>query len=533
MDPLSITASIVTFIDIAKRIKSSVDKISQNRRTLKELTSNIVHELTELQKLCQRREGVLDGSHLDYDLTLSLEDLQSELTDVLARCVKILEPHKRTRFHTVKSGFIAWIKNAEIEADISRLKDHVTSFHRRFTYITSMRMENSLLVVNTENRARMNRMEGLVSRLLIDSHISGIRPPLFLDQASPDGIEFQFLRLQIQKIVDNLSFISASRTFAVDDFDGSYTRPLELTTYMTHTGPQASLMRVAVIKVLEIIQLLESKPSSLSIPDGAEQLLDLGNYLWDLGLSDDAAAIDTWAITIYRTLMMGNNTAFMPYVAWGLLNLASFRSGTQDGLNASKSAVSMYKAMVDTITTFDYSSHLPRAIRNLSVELMINGLYKDSVESAKEALALQRKVSDSTPLYDTWIQWEASGEEIVVFSSARHFQRSQNMAFEEGMCLQQLACSLAMVGRYSEALIAGNEAFNCYQALVANYPGHGAYDGRLRDISESRSGWIVIVRSPSDPSPFASVDDTSSEDGQSETTDIEEEVQTSVLTSED
>lgn len=27
MDPLSITASIVTFIDIAKRIKSSVDKV--------------------------------------------------------------------------------------------------------------------------------------------------------------------------------------------------------------------------------------------------------------------------------------------------------------------------------------------------------------------------------------------------------------------------------------------------------------------------------------------------------------------------
>ncbi|KAG5220338.1 Tetratricopeptide repeat family [Salix suchowensis] len=462
MDPLSITASIVTFIDIAKRIKSSVDKISQNRRTLKELTSNIVHELTEMQKLCQRREGVLDGSRLDYDLTLSLEDLQSELTDVLARCLKILEPRKQTRFRTVKSGFIAWIKNAEIEADISRLKDHVTSFHRRFTYITSMRMENSLLVVNAENRARMNRMEGLVSRLLIDSHISGIRPPLFLDRASPDGIEFQFLRLQIQKIVDNLSFISASHTLAVDDFEGSYTRP----------GHQSS----------EIIQLLESKPSSLSIPDGAEQLLDLGNYLWDLGLGDDAAAIDTWAITIYRTLMLGNNTAFMPYVAWGLLNLASFRSGTQDGLNASKSAVSMYKAMVDTITTFDYSSHLPRAMRNHSVELFLNGLYDDSVESAKEALALQRKVSDSTPLYDTWIQWEASGEEIVVFSSARHFQRSQNMAFEEGMCLQQLACSLAMVGRYNEALIAGNEAFNCYQALVANCPGHGAYDGRLRTL---------------------------------------------------
>ncbi|KAJ8487525.1 hypothetical protein ONZ45_g14293 [Pleurotus djamor] len=77
MDPLSITAAVVTFIDIAKRIKTSLDKISQNRKTLRELIGNVVSELLELHKLCARREGVLDSSCLDYDLTNSLDNLKA------------------------------------------------------------------------------------------------------------------------------------------------------------------------------------------------------------------------------------------------------------------------------------------------------------------------------------------------------------------------------------------------------------------------------------------------------------------------
>ncbi len=97
MDPLSITASIVTFIDVAKRIKGSVDKVSsslvrllvdidmdlhkigQNRQTLKELMNDVLDELTELRKLCQHREGELDRASLDYDAVHSLEGLESSV----------------------------------------------------------------------------------------------------------------------------------------------------------------------------------------------------------------------------------------------------------------------------------------------------------------------------------------------------------------------------------------------------------------------------------------------------------------------
>lgn len=81
MDPLSITAAVVSFMDLAKRIKDSVDKVrhwvipwlgmlhsadgrvnqtGSNRRRLKELTNNIVEEVAKLDKYRQLKILCLD-----------------------------------------------------------------------------------------------------------------------------------------------------------------------------------------------------------------------------------------------------------------------------------------------------------------------------------------------------------------------------------------------------------------------------------------------------------------------------------------
>ncbi len=53
-------------------------QISDKRRTLNELTSDIGIELLELEMLSERRERLedLDESHLDAELTALLENLQ-------------------------------------------------------------------------------------------------------------------------------------------------------------------------------------------------------------------------------------------------------------------------------------------------------------------------------------------------------------------------------------------------------------------------------------------------------------------------
>ncbi len=131
---------------------------------------------------------------LGFEPVLMLYSMRRELNNVLARCLKTLEHRNHSRFSSLKGYVAAWMKNAKIEGDILRLKDRVSSVHWRFTvslpfrfsclsqrsccwqYISSLRMEHGLLVVTAENRVRMNRMEGLVSQLLIESHISDTNP---------------------------------------------------------------------------------------------------------------------------------------------------------------------------------------------------------------------------------------------------------------------------------------------------------------------------------------------------------------------
>ncbi|KDQ31811.1 hypothetical protein PLEOSDRAFT_154022 [Pleurotus ostreatus PC15] len=117
MDPLSITAAIVTFIDIANKIRASVDKISDKHRTLSELTSDIVIELLELKMLSERREGleVLDESNLDAELTALLENLQSQLTTVLERCLKINKSRNNSRLQTLKAVLTTWIEHPKLK----------------------------------------------------------------------------------------------------------------------------------------------------------------------------------------------------------------------------------------------------------------------------------------------------------------------------------------------------------------------------------------------------------------------------------
>lgn len=104
MDPLSITAAVVSFVDIARRIMDSVEKVrtdqrwpsdlvfgatpdehwiqvGQTRQNLQLLVEDIVEELTELQKLCHDGRGRL--THIDPDSTRSLQNLHSSVRTLL------------------------------------------------------------------------------------------------------------------------------------------------------------------------------------------------------------------------------------------------------------------------------------------------------------------------------------------------------------------------------------------------------------------------------------------------------------------
>lgn len=110
------------------------------------------------------------------------------------RCRKLIPVDSGGQFAVVKSKLRAWNKRDDIEARIVRLRETVRGCYERFlvclvicvvfvhvlshinqifttsrTEHTSNRIENTILVQGTENHVRLNRLEVLVTEMLLTS----------------------------------------------------------------------------------------------------------------------------------------------------------------------------------------------------------------------------------------------------------------------------------------------------------------------------------------------------------------------------
>ncbi|KAG9226699.1 hypothetical protein CCMSSC00406_0006076 [Pleurotus cornucopiae] len=475
MDPLSVTAAVVSFVDIARRIMDSVEKVGQTRQNLQLLVEDIVAELTELQTLCHDGRGRL--THIDPDSTRCLQNLHSSVRTLL-HIQFLFRVHIHMSFtvlssvllqadrglSAVKHHFLAWLKNAEIEGQILRLRARISAVHRRFAMIASLRAErvdNELLVATSEMRGTMNRVESLLSPLLISSHASGTYPASALDHDSPDGFDYQFLHMKVRRAADLLARISATCTFPIEESRGAVS--------FEHTGEcklsQATLMRSTTIRVLETLQLLELKPSELALHEGADHLIYLGLSLLDLGLADDAAPIFVAITNIYQRLMHRNPHAYRPYVVWGLERFSWTRLGSPEGLDAARRAVGVCREAAAACEG-ECAPHLISSLHIYSRQLDAHDHPDEALACAAEALALQRQAPHDPDAECRTICWEASGEAHVALSAARAFARPYETAVNDMLSLWLYGDALAAVGQWAEALIIATEVVQCLRALV-------------------------------------------------------------------
>lgn len=464
MDPLSIIAASVSFVDIARRIKDSVDKVGQTRQKLHQLVENLVEELAELQKLCQGRLGRLD--YADLDSTHSLQKLHSELMNTLEYCLKLAERRPGNKgLSSVRYHFIAWVKDAEMEAHILRLRDRVSSVHRRFTIISSLRVEqteNRLLVASLEHSVILKRLDSAMSQLLIKSHANGAYPASLLDKATRDGIEYQYLHRQVQETIALLRTI-LPHTFTIEETRG----PLSFECRHGQSTPsRTSLMRSTTIEALETLQLLELDPASLALWEGSSHLMGLGLYLEDLRLGDDAVAIYIGITNIYQTLMQRDPGTYLPSAVWGLQRLSHIQFGTREGLDTAKQAVDICRGAAAMLRE-DYSLYLAHSLSIYSHRLAASRHFDEALAYAVEALAMQRKAPIAQQDPGCFLVcWEASGEENIALTSARTISRPYDTALNDMSSLGIYARILRSLGRWSEALIITTEVIHCLEALV-------------------------------------------------------------------
>ncbi|KAJ7793641.1 hypothetical protein B0H13DRAFT_2513711 [Mycena leptocephala] len=192
MDPITITTTLITFssfikdlIEIGQSIQSSIEKVGENRRRIRELTKDVLRTLADLANLTRGQEDTFQVPVL----LSALGTLKVEMLHVLSTCYKI-SPVQRPGFRGVGSQIKVWMKRDDLERKIGHLKEHVNKCYLQFMAFsaariekttariedtsvqvahTTLRVEQTLVVNNVENQVRLHRLEGMVARVLLET----------------------------------------------------------------------------------------------------------------------------------------------------------------------------------------------------------------------------------------------------------------------------------------------------------------------------------------------------------------------------
>ncbi|KAJ7249304.1 hypothetical protein C8J57DRAFT_1356581 [Mycena rebaudengoi] len=173
VDPITITTTIISvatfikdLIDLGQSIKRSIEKVEENRRQLRDVTSEILHTLESLASLS---EGTTVQSP---ELLVALHNLKRDMLYVLSVAEKLSPTDQHPRRRGFRSQITVWLKREDIEVEIKRLNKAVSKLYIQFTTLSaariehiSVRIEQSMISQNEETRARLRRLERMIARV--------------------------------------------------------------------------------------------------------------------------------------------------------------------------------------------------------------------------------------------------------------------------------------------------------------------------------------------------------------------------------
>ncbi|KAJ7933972.1 hypothetical protein B0H13DRAFT_2262796 [Mycena leptocephala] len=200
MDPITVTSTLITLstfikdlIELGQSIQSSIEKVSENRRRIRELTKDVLRTLADLANLTWGQED-----------TFQVPALLSALGNLKA----------------VGSHIKVWMKRDDLEKKIGHLKEHVNKCYLQFTAFsaariehTTLRVEQTLIVNSVENQVKLRRLEGMVARLLLETqfgeNVMNQTIEAISSDLSHDNLESRYLSVQTMRVIECIQKLSA------------------------------------------------------------------------------------------------------------------------------------------------------------------------------------------------------------------------------------------------------------------------------------------------------------------------------------
>ncbi|KAL0958536.1 hypothetical protein HGRIS_000676 [Hohenbuehelia grisea] len=499
-DPISLASSFVGFVDAAVKLKETLSKVVENNVRLRQIKSNVLHELTALERFCCSQISSWDMDEAG-EVTTALNELKTNLLDVQARCEMYLASDPAHMPIRIKS----WFKRNSIATDIHHLERGIRSCRFRFMAASFARIEYKVIVSQQESRNRLDHIEDLVACMLIQNAQGNVQHFPFLDASEPDEFEINFFRLQTRRLRSRLDDV-ISRWNSATELPSSNCEVMPV--YAVYSPVDS--FRKALIKSLQARQhLSRSSPGDLILQNIAYEILELAGYCDHISILGDAQPsiighllkMSELATHVFRVLYHSTSCCepFAQMLAYGLrlVSLFSTLLGDPQALPWTEQAVSACQIQFEKRNDMTSLRYLISALTAYTHHLFAQGEYEQALDCSRQRLLILRTSEVLDAPGENGLTWHASGEADVVFSSSCLITRSPMFAWREGGCLFDVALCFSLVGRYAEARVAGLDAANCVQALVCMHPDVARYAKSYRMFVSCLHEWVTIVPNPS------------------------------------
>ncbi|KAJ7249328.1 hypothetical protein C8J57DRAFT_688386 [Mycena rebaudengoi] len=471
MDPITITTTIITLatfikdlIDVGQNIKHSIEKVGENRRRIRDLVDDILSTLAQLANLSRGHE---DNFHAQ-ELLDALGNLKEDMLRVLSVTQQISSPAPRSGFRGLQSQIKCWLERDDIEAQVKRLNKHVKKCHIQFTAFsaariehTSVRVEQRLIVNSVENQAKLQRLEGMMARVLVHTQFGQnvVNQTMEIIASDPghQTLESQYLSVQVMRLLDSLEKCTAAHLFHSETPYWDPAEPLLL------VFPRPTSKSRVLRDILGVVLQIEHSPVQLSPRDTADMLLSLGITLSSLGMQSEATTSDAFSVKLFRYLVSRENgVRALPRLANALDNLSyRYRYELRHDLavEASQQSVGLCHFLSESAPDVDNRVLFLRVSNIHSTNLRAAGQIDAAISVAQDALAVCRSLLPKT----------------LEFASTRPNWASQypEYEFQAAECAGSFFClsgALSDASRHREAFLASKEGLEIVARFVGTIP---------------------------------------------------------------
>ncbi|KAH9475806.1 hypothetical protein JR316_0011366 [Psilocybe cubensis] len=397
-DPLSLVLSSVSLpnaleymIGLAGTMEETFDKGDQSLHDLHTETAQISSAIVKLAELYNERSCT----------PFEEKDMNVALLELMLCCQTFPSNPQQQLISPGRGQSGGWgTAHDRVYSEIRELKHRINKCHTRFLGmiktdkrkgdITSGRYQMTS-ADDTRKEISKKRRVLLDERLIAFVGSSDMMLSKLPPQVTTNLIADTYLRFQVDAIDNYLIELSTTNSYPVEAPLEDYLRPFQP---VLNTGPsrdREAFRQNIIEQTLEIQSSIRSDSSTLSIQEGAWNMVNLSVGLYSLEMYEEAASMGIWTVNLFRTLVKTNPAIYSPYLVHALRLLSKYYTGINDNDGAKSTiieAISISRSLQSRFADREIKLQLGEALIAFAYVLDLMGEGAASLQAAQEGVSI-------------------------------------------------------------------------------------------------------------------------------------------------